>query len=212
MPKVIEHHTGAVAVLVCELFGGRIPSGIAAPAAVDLRCGIGKSTGFQRCAEAQKADPGTVGEKTQKSIEHLANLGLSAETIAQALGEDITEVQRIMRKRGWNLELLQKISVLLRPSDLSNATNIDVEILVKNKPVATGTVSIQRILQSPTAKHSEVVQCHAKDRQVVELDLECRFYAFERNVSAPPSPVQSRSRDSKPVPVPALSPDGSAMI
>merc|ERR1711865_142338 len=99
------------------------------------------------------------------------------------MGEDVIEVARIVRRRGQNLECAQKITVLLRPQDLQGATEITVEVLLKNKAIASGIVPLRRVLSD--SRYSELVNLAATDgaagattsTESVELDIEFRLFA-----------------------------------
>jgi len=137
--------------------------------------------------DAQQLDLGHVSQKGVKSIERLAAYGLKADEIAESLGEEEADVKRIMRKRRWNLEMPQKISVLALESDLSVTGSVDLLLHVKKKPVARGSVPLRSILAAPNAKHSAVVSCMTTKTAVVariELDMQFRMYALKPQVAS----------------------------
>lgn len=174
----------SVALLVCEVFGGRLPPALGPPSSADLRMSIGGSRGIRRATEVS-ADPvpGAIGEKNLTIIEKLStNLKLNSEQIAAALGEEVIEVERAVRKRGQNLHCPQKITVLLRPQDLHNATEISFNVLQKDKAVAVGSVPLPRVMS--TSMHNEVMSFKALTAEssepcdAADLDIELRLFAL----------------------------------
>jgi phosphatidylinositol-3,4,5-trisphosphate 3-phosphatase/dual-specificity protein phosphatase PTEN len=175
-----QREAGTVVLLACEIFGGRLPGDTTLAKDVILRVSVGDAVGEQACAEAAKVDPGTMGDRTQKSIERLAAHSVTADVIAEALGESEADVNRIMRKQGWNLECSQKICVMAHPQDLSAATGVSVRAVgAKDKFIGSGSVPLSSILQNTHARHSEVISLVDELGCIVlELDLEMRLYAL----------------------------------
>jgi len=180
VPVVLEEHAGAVVLLVCEVFGGRVPPDIVAPGAMEVRMNLGKAHASATCIEASKPDPGALGEKTQRSIERLAGMNLKAEAIAEALGEDLGDVERIMRRHGWNLECPQKLSALVHPEDLTSASNVHITALTKGRKLAHGGVRLETILHHANARHSSVVSLCDQGSPIMELDVEIRLFALAK--------------------------------
>lgn len=175
-----EFRSGSTALLIVEVFGGQCPPELAAASSLDVRVSLGKAEEKSRCVDAQKVDPGAVSEKSRKSLEKLAALGMDANAIAESLGEDIADVQRLLRKRGWNLELPQKLCVLATEADLCGATHVEVSVHVKKKCLATAAVPITRVLQAPGLRHTEVVTCKStKHRHRIDLDAEFRMFVLK---------------------------------
>merc|ERR1740117_2772434 len=111
-------------------------------------------------------------------------MDLTAKQIADSMGEDVLEVARIMRRRGQNLECAQKINVLLRPQDLHGATEISIDVLLKGKAIASGIVSLSRVLLAEVGiPYSEVINPVPADEaataagQSVDLDVEFSLWA-----------------------------------
>merc|ERR1712176_632235 len=110
-------------------------------------------------------------------IESLAAKGMSAEDIADAMGEELADVQRIMRRRGWNLALPQKIPLLLHPCHLKEAKDIEISLLVKSKTVASGSLEFKKVLQAFRGRYSEVTNLESDHGNgKVELDIEFRCF------------------------------------
>jgi hypothetical protein len=172
---------GAVVLLACEIYGGRLMGDALTPKDLLLQVSVGEASGEKPCSEAPPTDPGTIGEKTQKTIERLAALSLTADVIAEAVGESAADVQRIMRKQGWNLECNQKICVLAHPSDLASATNISFTALTqKKKFFGKGSLPLTRILQTTNARHSALVSLVDEvGSPAIDLDVELRMYALQ---------------------------------
>merc|ERR1719329_1372827 len=104
-PQPPGENCDSVALLVCEVFGGRLPEAFGPPATADLRVSIGKSHGLRRATEVSaEVVPGVIQEKQCAIIEKLTKQNLTTEQIALALGEEVMEVERVVRKRGQNLQ------------------------------------------------------------------------------------------------------------
>jgi len=188
--EFVEGHAGAVALLVCEIFGGHLPMSIATPASVRVEVRLGGARTVQVCKEAAKMDPGNVGEKLQKSIERFAELGLTPSQVAGALDEDLVAVEKIMRKCRWNLEVPQKVCVLLHPSHLAENKEIEVSLkLPKGKNLVIGLIPVEALLSVRNARHSKVLVYADEKANKVELDLEVGMYALvrERDPTQPAS-------------------------
>mmetsp|Transcript_129496 Transcript_129496/g.402779 ORF Transcript_129496/g.402779 Transcript_129496/m.402779 type:complete len:242 (-) Transcript_129496:13-738(-) len=172
--------SGSSALIICEVFGGHCPPELAAASGVDVQVSLGKGKDKRRCADSQKVDPGGVSEKQKRILERLAAQGLDAATIAAALDEDVADVQRIMRKCGWNLEIPQKLSLLVSDTDLSGATHIDVDCIHKKKLLASASVPIASVLRASGMRHTEVISCKSsRHRQRIDLDCEFRMFALK---------------------------------
>lgn len=174
----------SVALLVCEVFGGRLPAALGPPSSADLRVSIGRSHGLRRATEVSPDDvPGVIADtKKWDVIDKLAKHKLNTEQIALALGEEVMDVERVVRKRGQNLQCPQKITVLLRPQDLHGATDISIEVLQKDKPVAVSTMPLKKVLS--TSRHNEVLSFTtlspeaSETAEVAHLDIEVRLFAL----------------------------------
>jgi hypothetical protein len=181
-----EEHAGAVALLIVMVAGGHIPKDLCDQRAlIDIKVHTdgavraGKTKVTQKVADLEPQASGTISEKHCKVINRLADQGLKAPDIAQALDEDEIEVQRIIRRRGWNMSLPQKMCVFLHQEDLEGATCIDVSLHFKKKTIARGTVPIRHVLNHFSMRHSEILKCRSpKGNFTVDLDAEFRLYSL----------------------------------
>jgi len=181
-------HSGAVVLLIFELFGGRIPEEVGEPSDLQAKVSIGQSFGTNQCSAAAAIDPGSLNEKGKKNVENLANLGLKADQIAEALGEEADDVRRVMRRHGWNMEMSQKIPVLVKPGDLNQQSVIEVVLQdTKDKSfrtVAKGTMDLKKIVTSFNSRHSDILKCKYTGGDVdspeviCELEVDVRMYAL----------------------------------
>merc|ERR1739848_826464 len=107
------------------------------------------------------------------SIERLAEQGLKADEIARALEEDEVEVSRIIRRRGWNMTLPQKLYVFLHERDLEGVKSIDISLHLKKKTIAQTYMPIANVLNHFNLKHGVILKCPVtKGSGSVELDAE----------------------------------------
>jgi len=185
--QATEVEAGAVALLICHVVGGHIPTDLTDKRAmVDIRMHTdkavkaGKNKISLACAEADAAPVGTISEKQKLVIERLADKGLKAEEIAAAIEEDPLEVARVMRRRGWNMSLPQKLYVFLHEDDLDGAVDIDISLHLKKQKLAQGSMAISHLLNHFNMRHTEVLKIRAvKDKGLhVDLDAEFRIYSL----------------------------------
>lgn len=199
--------TGAVCILICEVFGGNVPTALGEPSELSLKVSFGEASDSQRCKSVTSYDDNEppMTEKMRQSIQRLATLGLPAEVIAQSLGEDVLDVSRIMRKSGWNLNCPQKLFLFLRIGDLcsgevSQSSDVHISVLrgTKGKVIAAGSVPIEHIWRASFSKYASLVNCSARDA-VVALDLQFRMYALSESILTAPrhSGLSARSLKGK---------------
>jgi hypothetical protein len=178
-PVTTTREAGAVVLLTCEVTGGRLWGDVVSPKDLVLKVNIGEASGEKPCSEAPKSEPGTMGEKQQKVIERLAAAHLTADVIAEALGETEAEVYRVMRKQGWNLECGQKICVMAHASDMASARHVTItaNFIKKNRFFGKGTVPLSRILETTNSRHSSVISLVDELGSIVlDIDVELRLY------------------------------------
>jgi hypothetical protein len=188
-----EYHTGAACMLICEVFGGFVPAGLASPSELSLKFSLGAANDVQRCKAVENLEDAEapLTHKMRQSIHKLATLGLPAEVIAQSLDEDVLDVSRIMRKSGWNLSCPQKLFLFLRsgdlcPKDASRSSEVHISVIrgakgKGGKIIAAGSVPIEHILRANSSKYANVVNCSARDA-VVAIDLQFRMYALSESI------------------------------
>lgn len=171
-------HAGAVALLICDIAGGHIPKGLCEHRAqVDVKihtdAGVrnGKLKATERCAELEAIASATIGEKAAKTIQRLADGGMKADAIAQALEEDEMEVHRIIRRRGWNMNVPQKLCIFLHQNDLEGAKYIDISLHLKKKRIAKGSMPIRHVLSHFHMKHSEIVKCLSESKGMLLISM-----------------------------------------
>jgi len=203
VPNVKEDTAGAVGLLICEVFGGFLPKEVVDVNTLELRVAAGKSHQKSPCQASDSNEDGLIGEKTRKIIERLALRNLTAAEIAHVTGENATDVQRVMRRRGNNFECSQKVCVMLRASDLASLASVHLTLVnAKGKLFAAGAVKFENIMNAKgktkqgTAWYCEVVPLlWGKDLKKGEdtapipaiegkpcIDIEFRLYAIVENV------------------------------
>lgn len=185
--QATEVHAGAVALLICTVAGGHIPKDLTETRAmVDLKMHTdaavrsGKSKIALRLADADEPLPVEPGRaRTSSIIERLADQGLRASDIAAAVDEPLADVEKIIRRRGWNFSLPQKLCIFLHQSDLEGATCIDISLHLKKKVLARGSMPLGHVLKHFNMCHTEVVKCHSvKGTCHVDVDAEFRLYSL----------------------------------
>jgi hypothetical protein len=184
--EATEVHAGAVALLICDIAGGHIPKDLCEQRGLvdvkihtDAAVRAGKAKVTQRCAELETLASATVSEKGSRAIARLADQGLKADEIAHALDEDEMEVHRIIRRRGWNMNVPQKLCIFLHRNDLEGAKYIDISLHLKKKRIAKGSMPIRHVLSHFHMKHSEIVKCLSESKGMcVDLDAEFRIYSL----------------------------------
>jgi len=191
-------HAGAVALLVCQVCGVFLPEAVASKDQVSIQVQVGQRHGLQVAQDTGDVDAGAVSEKGIKSIQRLRKHGMEAHQIAESLGEDLADVQRILRQSSWNLEVVQKIPLLLHPSDLRHSPAVEVTVLSKSREVARGMLPFERLMQTVTGRLSEIVKCLTKDdSNTVQVEVEFRLFALEPRPPPPakkrPSAIESKS-------------------
>eukprot|EP00928_Gymnodinium_smaydae_P082298 TRINITY_DN6566_c0_g2_i1.p1 TRINITY_DN6566_c0_g2~~TRINITY_DN6566_c0_g2_i1.p1 ORF type:complete len:1214 (-),score=201.41 TRINITY_DN6566_c0_g2_i1:217-3858(-) len=172
----------AVALLVCQVHGGRLSSTAKEePSSLSIEVCLGQARKMEECSAAAETAQGTLSEKTMRIIESLAGKSVEPKVIADALGEDVEEVIRIIRKHGWNLACHKKICSIVRPSDLAGTKSVNLRIIsTKSKEtVATCLIPLHTVLHTAQVRHCAVVTCYdSEGNAFVELDLETRLYAL----------------------------------
>lgn len=167
-PLVVSKSKPSVAVLIGRIYGGRIPVELAEPSKVELRlsCG-GGPTDVKRCSEATHPNFENINDEVWSIIDRLTRSGENEMRIADLCNMELGTVQRILRKHGnWNLELLRRLCIILRPTDLEDSTHM-VEIAVVQAPAHKGrvlgscSVPLHRLLQADGMRIREEVRCTA---------------------------------------------------
>jgi hypothetical protein len=176
-----QREAGCVLLLTCEILGGSLAHDFVTPNDVLMEVTVGKAGQKQPCSEASEDSQG-ISDKTHRAIQRLAALSLTADVIADALGENPEQVQRIMRKHGWNLECAQKICVMVHPSDLRTENKVTIKAVTgKGAVVAMGHVTFDNILQTTNARLTLVLTCEDElGSKTLDLDLELRLYALRK--------------------------------
>jgi len=176
-----QREAGCVVLLTCDIFGGALASDVVTPKDVLIEVTIGNAGQRMPCSEASENVPDGVSDKTQKAIQRLAALSLTADVIAEALGESAELVQRIMRKHGWNLECTQKICLLVHQADLRSDNEVTIKAVTnKGKLAAMGRVAFSDMLQTTNARRALVLACEDElGSKTLDLDTELRLYALK---------------------------------
>ncbi|CAK0796288.1 unnamed protein product [Prorocentrum cordatum] len=115
------------------------------------------------------------GSDTQKRVERLAQKDYSAAEIAEALGEEVADVARSLRKSNHNLRVQHKLFLHLRPSDFTDSWRIRFSIVSASrgrKVLAEGSFPLSALLESSTGKQDGEVVCSSVDGHEVKLDVE----------------------------------------
>lgn len=168
----------SVALLLCEVFGGRLPTGLGDPGKVTLRLRLGRTVASATCSAAPEGRVGELSEATMRTIESLSGNGVEHTVIAGALGLEPVDVARVIRKKGVNLGVPQPFRLLLAPEDLECEENLEMTALDSHgTALATGVVPIARLCWIEA--HSEVVTLlpPGLEQGHVELDVELRLFA-----------------------------------
>lgn len=184
---IIDNHAGAVAVLVVTVFGGICPPSLGSPSSLQMSASVGKAAAKQQCVNAKELNPGTLSEKAVKAVEKFAALGLTSDQIATALGEEANDVDRMVRKREWNIEVPQKINVLCHRSDLAGANQVLLNLQLKGRTVAQGKVPMSKLVShSYGNKYTDMVELQCSHGGgTVSLDMEIRFLALSSEIQDP---------------------------
>merc|ERR1711879_619611 len=152
--------TATVAVLICRVFGGRVPSELAPPDRVELKVSLGTASCTKRCSELHHPEMNHVSSDFHSVIDRLGRFDWDVARIAEVVGKDTNSVQRIMRKNfGWNIELLQRLCVHVRRSDIEESPNVQLAILIKGKSFATGSVPLMDLLNAKDVTHRTHITC-----------------------------------------------------
>jgi hypothetical protein len=181
--QISNVEAGAVVLLVCECIGGLMPASFAKPTEVELRFSFGSKKNSQPCTDSAEVDAGTLSKKQQETIVRLAKKDWTADAIAELLGEDLMEVTRVWRRHGWNLECPQKVSLLVHPSDLANATDVQCQIVKGKIVLARGKIALKSVIAALSQKghHSVICKLDAASgpaESSATLDIEIRVYAL----------------------------------
>merc|ERR1712048_944193 len=185
----ISQHSNAIALLICEFFGGHVPAEVAAPSSVSIKVALGKSSASRQCYEAVYGES-VLDEGVEQVIERLAMSGWDAQRIASVVDgnnklERVPAINRIMRRRlGWNLELLQRICVPVQPADIAHSEPIIIELLAKGKSLAVGCIPPDEVLSTTSVRCRRVVYCSGvQDDYKVALDVDARMFALVKRDS-----------------------------
>ena len=173
-----------VAVLICDVEGGRLPANLD-PSIVDFSLQLGDSHDQKHCAQAVQHDS-RLSESTLKAIKAIEAVSsmslrsLSADALADALGEDKHQVARVLRRRGWNLHLPDKLCLLLGEDDL-DCRDVQLKLKLKGKTLASASVSLKNILQATDIGSGGLKHlAHLKGSTVAhaEMELGIRLFAL----------------------------------
>lgn len=156
-----------VAMLVCRLVSGKVAEKLGSADSVQLEVGVNKTHEKRTCADRWYGKWETVSEDVQEVIERLAKRNMGHREIAEIVKRPPHIVKRIMDKRlGFNLEILQRLCLLLGPEDLHATTPIKVGVYVKGHLEASATVSMAKTI---SGVDNVAIRWTAHPEQVIEI-------------------------------------------
>merc|ERR1719183_3493958 len=100
------------------------------------------------------------------------------------MDEDPLEVARVMRRRGWNMALPQKLCIFLHEDDLDGALAIDISLHLKKRKLAEGSMAISHVLNHFNMRHTEVLKIRAVKEKGLHVDLDAEFRIYSLVPSA----------------------------
>eukprot|EP00440_Ansanella_granifera_P054544 gb/GFBE01059122.1/.p1 GENE.gb/GFBE01059122.1/~~gb/GFBE01059122.1/.p1 ORF type:complete len:1257 (+),score=289.16 gb/GFBE01059122.1/:1-3771(+) len=172
----------SVAMLVCEVFGGKVASKDHSASSLEVQVCVGEAKEAKACEQVEEPEAGGAADKTHKSIYKLAEMKMSTETISDILQESPEDVANVLRRGGWNLACKQKIKMLLKATDLEGVQEVVVELRVqKGARLGKASVTMAALLEEDTvSKRMELAVKDDHGMTVAELEVDVKMLVLQQ--------------------------------